>query len=160
MSEENYVRESKVIELKLLHRNFIENKWDIPNYGTIGSAAVDLLAAIDEDIIINPNTTVTIPSGIAVNIKDPNYALIMMPRSGAGCKLNITLGNTLGLIDSDYQGEIKMCIRNKTSNEIEIKSGQHICQLMLIKSPMINFKIVKEFSNETERGENGFGHSR
>ena len=151
---------SSPVELKLLHDNFKNGKWNIPDYATDGSAAVDILAAIDESAVIQPQETQLISSGLSFWIKDPNLALIMIPRSGAGCKLHITLGNTVGLIDSDYQGELKMCLFNKTNDDITIEPGQYICQVMLIPKIHMNISVVNEFSNKTDRGEKGFGHSR
>lgn len=149
-----------LVEIKLLHDNFKNGTWELPNYATIGSAAFDLLAAIDEPIIISPFETKFIPTGLSIWINDPNFVLVMTPRSGKGCKSGIILGNTIGIIDSDYQGPLIMCIYNRTSNEISISPGEHIAQALLIPKYHINYSIVEEFSNTTERGENGFGHSK
>lgn len=145
------------VEIKLLHPNFVSNTWELPKYATNGSAAVDLLAAIDAPITIIPKTTEFIPSGIAVHIKDQNYALALIPRSSAGCNLNISLGNTVGLIDSDYQGEIKMCVYNKTDTELVINPAQKICQMIAILKGQMIFEVVNEFSENTDRGTGGFG---
>jgi dUTP pyrophosphatase len=148
------------VEIKLLHDNFRNDVWELPNYATDGSAAFDLLAAIDEELIIPPFRTEMVPTGLSIWIKNPNYVLLIAPRSGAGCKKNIMLGNTIGVIDSDYQGPLLMCISNKTSNEIKIAPGEHICQALIVEKYHINYKIVNEFSDFTIRGENGFGHSK
>lgn len=148
------------VEIKLLHDNFKNGTWELPNYATKGSAAFDLLAAIDEPIIIPPFETKFIPTGLSIWINNPDFVLIMTPRSGKGCKEGKVLANTIGIIDSDYQGPLIMCIYNRTSNEMIINPGEHIAQALLFPKYHINYTIVEEFSNTTDRGENGFGHSK
>ena len=146
-------------EIKLIHENYKNGTWEIPEYATIGSAAVDIRAAIDEPITILPFETQFIPAGFAVHFDDPNYVLIMAPRSGSGCKKHITLGNTIGIIDSDYQGEIQMCVYNKRLEDLIIEPGDRICQMVLMPKVTMKFNIVDDFSTATSRGENGFGHT-
>lgn len=148
------------VEIRLLHDNFKNGIWELPNYATEGSAACDLLAAIDESVIIKPFKTEFIPTGLSIWVKDPNYVLIMTPRSGKGCKSGIVLGNTVGVIDSDYQGPLVMCVYNRTDNHIIISPGEHIAQALIIQKYHMQYTIVDEFSNVTSRGENGFGSTK
>jgi dUTP pyrophosphatase len=148
------------VEIKLLHDNFKNNIWELPNYATNGSAAFDLLAAIDVAVDIEPFKTILIPSGLSIWIKDPDYVLVMAPRSGKGCKSGIVLGNTIGVIDSDYQGPLMMCIYNRSETTIRISPGEHIAQALIVEVYHMSPTIVTEFSNITERGENGFGSTK
>ena len=148
------------VELKLLHPNFQDGTWELPNYATEGSAAFDLLAAIDNPVFIEPFKTEMVPTGLSIWIKDPRYVLLMMPRSGKGCKKGIALGNSLGVIDSDYQGPLMMCIYNRTNNPLTISPGEHIAQALIVENIRTTFNVVEEFSNNTIRGEGGFGSTK
>lgn len=147
-------------EIKLLHSNFKNGVWELPTYATEGSAALDLLAAIDEPITIYPFKTEFVSTGLSFWIKDPDYVLIMTPRSGKGCKSGIVLGNTVGVIDSDYQGPLMMCVYNRTANELIINPGEYIAQALVIRKYHMQYDIVEEFSNITARGEGGFGSTK
>jgi dUTP pyrophosphatase len=131
----------------------------LPSYATDGSAAIDLRACLKERIGIQPGETVLVGSGIAINIKDPNIVGIIVPRSGLGIKNGIVLANTMGVIDSDYQGEIKIGLFNRSQNQYLVKPGERICQMLFM--PVINatLKLVEEFSNATYRGSGGLGHT-
>ena len=131
----------------------------LPSYATNGSAAIDLRACLKEQIGIRPGQGVLIGSGIAINIKDPNIVGIIVPRSGLGIKNGIVLANTIGVIDSDYQGEIKIGLYNRSQNQYTVKPGERICQMLFM--PVINatLKLVQDFSNTTNRGSGGFGHT-
>ena len=131
----------------------------LPSYATEGSAAIDLRACLKEPIRIQPGETVLIGSGIAINIKDPNIVGIIVPRSGLGIKKGIVLANTIGVIDSDYQGEIKVGLFNRSRIQYTVKPGERICQMLFM--PVINatLTLVQEFSNATHRGSGGFGHT-
>jgi dUTP pyrophosphatase len=131
----------------------------LPSYATDGSAAIDLRACLKEQIGIQPGETVLVGSGIAINIKDPNIVGIIVPRSGLGIKKGIVLANTMGVIDSDYQGEIKIGLFNRSQNQYLVKPGERICQMLFM--PVINatLKLVQEFSNATYRGSGGLGHT-
>lgn len=148
------------VEVKLLHNNFKDGTWELPNYATKESAAFDLLAAIDESVTIPAFETKFIPTGLSIWINNPDFVLIMTPRSGKGCKEGKVLANTVGIIDSDYQGPLIMCVYNRTSNEIIVNPGEHIAQALLLPKYRINYSIVEEFSNVTQRGENGFGSTK
>ena len=131
----------------------------LPSYATDGSAAIDLRACLKEQIGIQPGETILVGSGIAINIKDPNIVGIIVPRSGLGIKKGIVLANTMGVIDSDYQGEIKIGLFNRSQNRYLVKPGERICQMLFM--PVINatLKLVQEFSNATLRGGGGLGHT-
>jgi len=131
----------------------------LPSYATDGSAAIDLRACLKEHIGIQPGETVLVGSGIAINIKDPNIVGIIVPRSGLGIKKGIILANTMGVIDPDYQGEIKIGLFNRSQNHYLVKPGERICQMLFM--PVINatLKLVQEFSNATYRGSGGLGHT-
>jgi len=131
----------------------------LPSYATDGSAAIDLRACLKEQIGIQPGETVLVGSGIAINIKDPNIVGIIVPRSGLGIKKGIVLANTMGVIDSDYQGEIKIGLFNRSQNRYLVKPAERICQMLFM--PVINatLKLVQEFSNATLRGGGGLGHT-
>jgi dUTP pyrophosphatase len=148
------------VELKLLHPNFLNGVWESPTYATDGSAAFDLLAATDQPVYIAPFNTAFISTGLSIWIKDPSYVLLMVPRSGKGCKKGVVLGNSSGVIDSDYQGQLTACVYNRTLGPIVIEPGEYIAQAMLLYTAKADFSIVNEFSNNTIRGENGFGSTK
>ena len=131
----------------------------LPSYATDGSAAIDLRACIKEQIGIQPGETVLVGSGIAINIKDPNIVGIIVPRSGLGIKKGIVLANTIGVIDSDYQGEIKIGLFNRSQNRYLVKPGERICQMLFMPVIKTTLKLVQEFSNATLRGGGGLGHT-
>ena len=131
----------------------------LPSYATDGSAAVDLRACLKEQIGIQPGETVLVGSGIAINIKDPNIVGIIVPRSGLGIKKGIVLANTMGVIDSDYQGEIKIGLFNRSQNQYLVKPGERICQMLFMPVIKATLKLVEEFSNATCRGSGGLGHT-
>ena len=129
-----------------------------PEYQTSGSAGIDLQACIDEIITIKPGETQLIPSGIAVHINDPGLAAVLLPRSGLGHKKGLVLGNLVGLIDSDYQGEVFISCWNRGNSEIDIEPGMRLAQMVFIPVEQVNFNIVDNFE-ESERGAGGFGHT-
>jgi dUTP pyrophosphatase len=131
----------------------------LPSYATDGSAAIDLRACLKEQIYIQPGETVLIGSGIAINIKDPNIVGIIVPRSGLGIHKGIILANTMGVIDSDYQGEIKIALLNRGPNQYTVKPADRICQMLFMPVTRVTLKMVQEFSNATNRGSGGFGHT-
>ena len=131
----------------------------LPSYATGGSAAIDLRACLEEQFGIQPGETVLVGSGIAINIKDPNIVGIIVPRSGLGIKNGIVLANTMGVIDSDYQGEIKIGLFNRSQNQYLVKPGERICQMLFMPVIQATLKLVQEFSNATYRGSGGLGHT-
>ena len=130
----------------------------LPSYGTPGSAGLDLRACIDEAIEIAPGQTVLIPTGLAIYVEDPRYAAFILPRSGLGHKHGIVLGNLVGLIDSDYQGELMISVWNRGQNTFRLEPGERLAQYVLVPVVHAEFEQVEEFV-ATERGAGGFGHT-
>ncbi len=147
----------KNIDLKILNPK-IGTDFPIPAYATEGSAGLDLRACLDEAINLAPGQTLLIPTGIAIYIGDPSIAATILPRSGLGHKQGIVLGNLVGLIDSDYQGELMISCWNRSEQPFTIEPGERIAQLVFVPVIQASFNIVTEFKS-TERGEGGFGHS-
>ena len=148
---------NKKIQVKILN-NKIGKSIPLPSYTTSGSAAMDLRACINESIQPQSKKTVLVPTGLAFYIEDKKYAGIVLPRSGLGHKHGIILGNSVGLIDSDYQGELMVSLFNNSTKNFEINPGDRIAQFMLIPIILIDFDFVEEFE-KTERASGGFGHS-
>ena len=142
------------VQIKIVN-NLIKS---IPTYATKGSAGLDLRAAVEDNIHIRPNETLLIPTGLSVFIEDKNYAATLLPRSGLGHKNGIVLGNLVGLIDSDYQGELMISCWNRGKESYLIEPMQRIAQMVFIRVEHPEFEIVEEFQN-TERGDKGFGSS-
>ncbi|WP_273805572.1 MULTISPECIES: dUTP diphosphatase [unclassified Pseudomonas] len=130
----------------------------LPSYATPGSAGLDLRAMLQEDLVLVPGQTVLIPTGLAIHVADPSLAALILPRSGLGHKHGIVLGNLVGLIDSDYQGELMVSCWNRGQTTFTVSVGERIAQLMLVPVVQAHFDIVESFT-ETERGAGGFGHS-
>ena len=130
----------------------------MPEYATSGSAGLDLRACIDEAITLEPGETTLIKTGLAIYIEDPNLAGLILPRSGLGHKHGIVLGNLVGLIDSDYQGELMISCWNRGQSSFTIEPGERLAQYVLVPVVQAAFEIVDDFA-ETERGAGGFGHS-
>jgi len=128
----------------------------LPQYATAGSAGLDLRACIDVPMTLKPGETNLVPSGIAIHIADAGYAALVLPRSGLGHKHGIVLGNLVGLIDSDYQGQIFVSVWNRGQAEFTMQPMERIAQLIVVPVAQVEFNIVEEFTT-TERGEGGFG---
>jgi len=146
----------KQVEIKIL-----DGRASVPSYGTIGSAGLDLKAMLDavdsrDGKVLLPNTSHMIGTGIAVNMMDKGMAAVILPRSGLGSK-GLILGNSVGLIDSDYQGELKICMWNRTNETKYISQGDRIAQLVFVPIIHADFKVVEEFGETTIRGTGGFG---
>jgi dUTP pyrophosphatase len=137
------------VEIKILNPR-IGKEIPLPTYATDGSAAVDLRACLESELKVAP--------GIALNLRDSGMAATILPRSGLGHKQGIVLGNLIGLIDSDYQGELFISIWNRGHEMFVMNSGDRIAQLMFIPVIKADFKVVEQF-HETERGSGGFGHT-
>ena len=127
-----------------------------PHYATPGSAGLDLRACIAEPLTLSPGDTVLIPTGIAIHLADPGLAAMILPRSGLGHKHGIVLGNLVGLIDSDYQGEIMVSTWNRGSESFTLKPLDRLAQLVIVPVLQVTFDIVEEF-NASTRGQGGFG---
>ncbi len=131
----------------------------LPSYATNGSAAMDLRACISEPLQVPPGETVLVPSGLAISIHDPELVALLVPRSGLGIKHGIVLANTVGVIDSDYQGEIGIGIHNRSSRTYIIEPGERICQMMFLPVTQVTLAVVDEFRSDSIRGAGGFGHT-
>lgn len=131
----------------------------LPSYATTGSAAMDLRACLSEPLTVQPGETVLVPSGIAISIHDPGLVALLVPRSGLGIKHGIVLANTIGVIDSDYQGEIGIGIYNRSATAYTVEPGERICQMMFVPVTQVTLAVVDEFSIDSERGAGGFGHT-
>jgi dUTP pyrophosphatase len=136
----------------------IGRDYPLPQYATSGSAGVDLRACIDGAIELKPGDTQLIASGIAIHLSDPGYAAIVLPRSGLGHKHGIVLGNLVGLIDSDYQGQIFVSVWNRGQTTFTIQPGERIAQLVVVPVVQVEFDVVNEFT-ASDRGAGGFGSS-
>lgn len=147
----------KKIELKILDPRLGE-AFPLPDYATTGSAGLDLRACIDDALVLAPGDTHLIPTGIAVHIGDPSIAAVLLPRSGLGHKHGIVLGNLVGLIDSDYQGQIFVSCWNRGTQPFTIAAGERIAQMVFVPVVQAAFEVVEEFI-DSERGVGGFGHS-
>ena len=145
------------IQLKILDDR-IGKTIPLPAHATEGSAGMDLRACIDENITLNPGDTELIPTGLAIHIEDPGLAATILPRSGLGHKHGIVLGNLVGLIDSDYQGQLFVSCWNRGNNSFTIEEGDRIAQLVFVPVVQADFEVVEDFDN-SERGAGGFGHS-
>lgn len=133
-------------------------EWVLPEYATEGSAGMDLRACLDGRLVLEPGDTALIPSGMAIHLDDPALAAVLLPRSGLGHKQGLVLGNLVGLIDSDYQGEVKISCWNRGNAPIEIEPGQRICQLVVIPVVQVQLKVVESFE-ATVRAGGGIGHT-
>lgn len=147
----------KAIQIKVLDPR-VNQTVPFPEYTTPGSAGLDLRVCIDEPIQIAPQETVLLPTGLAIYIADPSLAAVILPRSGLGHKHGIVLGNLVGLIDSDYQGELKISCWNRSQEHFTVHPGDRIAQLVFLPIVRVNFDIVEQFQ-DSHRGENGFGSS-
>lgn len=144
------------IEFKVLNERFID-EYGLPKFQTDGSAAMDIRACIDDELeIIEPGETVLINTGFAIHIGEYQVAAKLLPRSGLSTKYGIVLANSVGLIDSDYQGEIMVALHNNSNKDFVVNDGDRIAQMMFVPYFMPSFKIVNEFI-ESERGTGGFG---
>ncbi|MGY8810384.1 MAG: dUTP diphosphatase [Pseudomonadales bacterium] len=133
-------------------------EWPLPAYATTGSAGLDLRAMVQEPLHLQPGETQLLPTGLAIHIADPGLAAMILPRSGMGHKHGIVLGNLVGLIDSDYQGQLMVSCWNRSDTAFTINPGERIAQLVLVPVLQAKFEIVEEF-DDSQRGSGGFGHT-
>lgn len=145
------------VQIKILDDN-LGSDIPLPKFNTDGSAALDLRTNIKESIILESNETYLFSTGFSIYIGNSDYAAFILPRSGLGHKSGIVLGNLIGLIDSDYQGEIMISLWNRSKNSFKINRGDRVAQMMFLEVASPIFKIVDSFE-ETERGDKGFGSS-
>ncbi|MFO7592629.1 MAG: dUTP diphosphatase [Pseudomonadota bacterium] len=145
------------IELKILDQR-LGHEFPLPHYATDGSAGMDMRAMLEEPLTITPGETHLIPTGLAIHIGDPGLAAVLLPRSGLGHKKGIVLGNLVGLIDSDYQGQVFVSCWNRGDEAFTVEVGERIAQMVFIPVVQAEFSIVDEF-HDSRRGEGGFGHT-
>lgn len=145
------------VELRILDNRLHE--WGVPEYETQGAAAMDIRACVDQNITLYNGDKALVPTGFALGMHETDLAAVLMPRSGAGHKKGLVLGNLVGLLDSDYQGQVFVSAWNRGSKALIIKPGERIAQMMFIKAEKVVFEVLDAFSAETERGEGGFGHT-
>ncbi|PWD87610.1 dUTP diphosphatase [Ignatzschineria cameli] len=145
------------VEFKVLDQR-LGTEFPLPNYATAGSAGLDLRAMIDEDIVIKAGESLFVKTGMAIYLKDPRYAAMILPRSGLGVKHGIVLGNLVGLIDADYQGELMVSLWNRSDKDFTLTVGERMAQMVIVPVIQANFEQVEEFE-ASERGEGGFGHT-
>lgn len=148
---------NKSIDVKILDSR-VGSDFPLPAYATEGSAGMDLRACLSSTLTLEPGQTALVKTGIAIHIGDPNLAATLLPRSGLGHKHGIVLGNLVGLIDSDYQGELMVSVWNRGTSTFSIEPGDRIAQMVILPVVKVDFNIVEEFV-ESDRGEGGFGHS-
>ena len=147
----------KAVKLKILDPR-LGKEIALPEHATDGSAGMDLRACVESTTIINPGETLLIPTGFAMHISDSGMAAVILPRSGLGHKNGIVLGNLVGLIDSDYQGQVYVSCWNRSDKSFEIEPGMRIAQLVFVPVVMADFEVVDTFE-ESDRGAGGFGHT-
>ena len=142
------------VQVKVLDAR-LGNEWPMPTYATSGSAGLDLRACVAETTVIEPGQTVLVKTGLAIYIQDTNFAGLVLPRSGLGHKHGIVLGNLVGLIDSDYQGELMVSVWNRGQTAFSLEPGERLAQYILVPVVQAEFDLVDEFE-ATERGAGGF----
>ena len=146
---------NRSIEIRVLDER-LGNSIPMPDYATSGSAGLDLRACLKESLTLEPGQTELLPTGMAVHIADPGLAGMILPRSGLGHKHGIVLGNLVGLIDSDYQGELMVSCWNRGHTTFTVEPGDRIAQFVVVPVVQADFRVVETFS-ASERGEGGFG---
>ncbi|MGY0157453.1 dUTP diphosphatase [Edwardsiella tarda] len=147
----------KKIDVKILDAR-IGQQFPLPTYATPGSAGLDLRACLDSAVVLAPGETTLLPTGLAIHIADPSLAAMILPRSGLGHKHGIVLGNLVGLIDSDYQGQLMISVWNRGQTTFTIEPGERVAQLILVPVVQADFNLVESFE-DSSRGAGGFGHS-
>ena len=145
------------IQLRVLDPRF-GGEFPLPAYATAGSAGVDLRACVTENVLLKPGQTTLVPTGIAVHMADASLAAVILPRSGLGHKNGIVLGNLVGLIDSDYQGQIMVSCWNRGMEAFIIEPGARLAQMVFVPVVQVEFEVVAEF-DASQRGAGGFGHT-
>jgi dUTP pyrophosphatase len=141
------------VDLKILDQRVRDQ---LPHYATPGSAGLDLRACLDEALVLNPGETRLIPTGLAIHLADPGHAAMILPRSGLGHKHGVVLGNLVGLIDSDYQGQLMVSMWNRGQEAFTIQPFERIAQMVIVPVVQATFQVVEEFES-SDRGAGGFG---
>jgi dUTP pyrophosphatase len=136
----------------------IGKEFPLPQYATAGSAGLDLRACLDKPLVLEPGKAELLPTGLSIYVEDPSLAAVILPRSGLGHKHGIVLGNLVGLIDSDYQGQLMVSVWNRGREPYTVQPGERVAQLVVVPVVQVELQIVEDFS-ATDRGAGGFGHS-
>ncbi|MGR9099436.1 MAG: dUTP diphosphatase [Gammaproteobacteria bacterium] len=147
----------KKIQLKILDKR-LGDEIPLPHYATDGSAGLDLRACLEQPAVLRPGETLLIPTGLAIHMEDNKLAAVILPRSGLGHKHGIVLGNLVGLIDSDYQGQIFVSCWNRGDSDFTVEIGERVAQMVFVPVVRAEFETVEEFQLSS-RGEGGFGHT-
>jgi dUTP pyrophosphatase len=150
-------RERRALQVKILDAR-LGRELPLPVYATEGSAGLDLRACLDAPLLLAPGRAELVPTGLAIHLEDPGLAAVILPRSGLGHRHGIVLGNLVGLIDSDYQGELKVSCWNRGSEPFTVTPGERIAQLVVVPVVQVELQIVEGFAG-SDRGAGGFGHS-
>jgi dUTP pyrophosphatase len=145
------------LQVKILDPR-IGREYPLPHYATPGSAGLDLRACLDAPVTLEPGQAQLVPTGIAIHLEDPGLAAVLLPRSGLGHKHGIVLGNLVGLIDSDYQGQVMVSCWNRGQSTFTVDPGERIAQMVIVPVVQVEFDVVEEFE-ESDRGAGGFGSS-
>ena len=145
------------IQLKILDQR-LGNEFPLPHYATDGSAGMDMRACLDEPLQLAPGDTHLIPTGLAIHVADTGLAAVLLPRSGLGHKHGVVLGNLVGLIDSDYQGQVFVSCWNRGEKTFTVEPGERIAQMVIVPVVRAEFEVVEDF-DASERGAGGFGHT-
>ena len=151
------IHKVQLVQLKILDAR-LGTEFPLPSYATSGSAALDLRAMIQEPLTLSAGKTELIPTGMSINIQRAGLAAVLLPRSGIGHKNGIVLGNLVGLIDSDYQGQVFVSLWNRSLKDFSVEVGERIAQMAFVPVAQVAWEVVEEFT-ATERGTGGFGHS-
>ncbi len=151
------VHARRALQVKILDAR-VGRELPLPAYATSGSAGLDLRACLDAPLTLQPGRAELIPTGLAIHLEDPGLAAVILPRSGLGHRHGIVLGNLVGLIDSDYQGELKVSCWNRSAEPFTIEPGERIAQLVVVPVLQVDLEVVEEFT-ASHRGAGGFGHS-
>lgn len=147
------MNQRKTIDVKILDSRMRDA---LPHYATAGSAGLDLRACLDQTLVLEPGQTELVPTGLAIHIADPNYAAMILPRSGLGHKHGIVLGNLVGLIDSDYQGPLMVSAWNRGTQPFKLEPMERLAQLIIVPVVQATFNLVDAFE-DSDRGQGGFG---
>ncbi|MCD2163985.1 MAG: dUTP diphosphatase [Comamonas sp.] len=143
-----------IVDLKILDPRMQEQ---LPQYATPGSAGLDLRACLDEPLTLEPNAWQLVPTGLAIHLRDPGYAAMILPRSGLGHKHGIVLGNLVGLIDSDYQGQLMVSAWNRSTQPFVLQPMERLAQMVIVPVVQASFQVVEDFGDVSERGAGGYG---
>lgn len=146
------------LKVRILDPRVGQDDFPLPRHATPGSAGVDLRACLDAPLVLEPGRTELIPTGIAIHLEDPGLAAVLLPRSGLGHKHGVVLGNLVGLIDSDYQGQVMVSCWNRGREPFTIQPGERIAQMVVVPVVQVQFEVVESFE-ASQRGAGGFGHS-